>query len=277
MAEMTQTPQPPATERPAGPAAEPVAEPVAETTAAPELAAFRAAVDAALLQEARLFAAVPGAGHLTRQDAPLDPVYYLRHRIEVVHRIRATARSDALALACMLGEDYEAARLWAEYAEEEMNHDRLYLADLERHGLSRARVLGTPPFPATHRLLAYLDRRTAELGSLPAVAYALFVEWNSRQAGPQAVARAAERFGPDCVRGAHAHVEIDQRDDHDEMMYEVAYRVCRARGLATEVLIQLLHDIGQLQRGYFAELHAYAARRRPDSGAALTAAYGAGT
>jgi hypothetical protein len=109
------------------------------------------------------------------------------------------------------------------------------------------------------------------------VAYALFVEWNARQAGPQAVARAAERFGADCVRGAHAHVEIDERDDHDAMMYDVAYRVCRARRLPTGALTQLLHDIGGLQRAYFTELHAYAARRRRAPGAVVTAACAAGT
>ena len=71
----------------------------------------------------RFLVEVPRASHLT-DDSPLSADYYVRHRVETIWRIWLTARTDALALAHMVGEDYEAARLWANYIAEEIDHDR---------------------------------------------------------------------------------------------------------------------------------------------------------
>ena len=158
----------------------------------------------------------------------------------------------------MIREDYDAARQWAEYVREEMNHDRLYLADLARHGISAETVKATPPLPSTVRLLATLEQRIAELGSLPAVAYAVFVEWNSKQASPAAADRASTAFGPDYVKGAKAHIAIDEREQHDDMMLEVAKAVLTARRYPDSVLTALLAEFGALFRGYFIELDHYA-------------------
>src|SRR5947209_3841623 len=65
-------------------------------------------LDALMDAEAVAFlASVPHGSHLT-DDGPLDEAYYLRHRIETVKRIRITARTDAIALARMVEEDYAA-------------------------------------------------------------------------------------------------------------------------------------------------------------------------
>ncbi|BBB96564.1 hypothetical protein DXU06_27815 [Bradyrhizobium elkanii] len=219
---------------------------------------WRQAIDQIMVAECLLFAnSVPRADHLSGPTTPLDRTYYLRHRIETVRRIWETARTDALALSVMVREDYEAARYWAEYLREEMNHDKLYLGDLGRHGISRDLVSTTPPFASTLDLIATLERRIMEFGSLPAVAYSVFVEWNSRHASPLAAARAAEAFGQNCVNGARAHIAIDERDHHDEMMLAVATRVMGARNYSTGLLATLLSEVGALLRAYFVELDGY--------------------
>lgn len=216
---------------------------------------LRELVDQTLALEGQLFlGSVPRVRHLTGDGEPLDRAYYLRHRIETVRRIRETARTDALALAHMLREDYEAARKWARYTEQELNHDRLYLADLHRHGYTTEQVLAIPPMQATVHLLHTLEERIGQLGSLPAVAYSVFVEWNSERASAAAVARAAEAFGASHVAGSRAHLGIDEREDHLAVMLEVAEAVMRGRH-DPAVLVGLLQETGELFRAYFTELH----------------------
>uniref|UniRef100_Q07VJ3 Uncharacterized protein n=1 Tax=Rhodopseudomonas palustris (strain BisA53) TaxID=316055 RepID=Q07VJ3_RHOP5 len=220
---------------------------------------WKQTIDRVMINECTLFAnTVPRADHLSTSEAPLDQAYYLRHRIETVRRIWETARTDAIALSVMIGEDYEAARQWAEYVREEMNHDRLYLSDLERHGITAEMVRATPPFASTLRLLATLEARIAELGSLPAVAYSVFVEWNSKQASPAAAERVEAAYGPAYVKGARAHIAIDEREQHDDMMLEVARAVLTARCYPDGVLTALLAEFGALFRAYFVELDRYA-------------------
>ena len=89
---------------------------------------------------------------------------------------------------------------------QEMNHDELYLADLRRTRRHRRDGQGDAAPPTTVRLLATLEARIAEWGSLPAVAYSVFVEWNSKQASPAVAERVEAAFGPACVKGAEAPI-----------------------------------------------------------------------
>jgi hypothetical protein len=139
-----------------------------------------------------------------------------------------------------------------------MNHDKLYLADLARHGVTAEAVKATPPFASTARLLATLEVRIAEFGSLPAVAYSVFVEWNAKQASPAAAERVEAAFGPAYVKGARAHIAIDEREQHDDMMIEVAVAVLTARRYPDDLLPALLAEFGALFRAYFVELDRYA-------------------
>ncbi|RUL77527.1 hypothetical protein [Dyella choica] len=224
------------------------------------LKSTRQAIEQLLNEEASTFGAtVPRANHLIDEKEKLDIKYYLRHRVETVRRIRATAATDALALAAMVQEDYEAARRWADYVETEMNHDRLYLADLKAHGLSETAVLGTPPMPATTVLMQLLMQRIAEFGSLPAVAYSLYVEWNSSIASRKVVERAGAALSEDHVKGARAHTGIDDKDGHYDVMVDIACSVMQARRYPMQILEGLIREIAAVFRGYFHELHLYAA------------------
>jgi hypothetical protein len=205
-------------------------------------------------EAARFLATVPFAAHLTDDSEPLCEAYYIRHRIETVARIRLTSRTDALALARMVEQDYEAARVWSRYICEELDHDRIFLEDLARHGWSAEAVLATAPLPATVRLLQFLDDRLVEVGPLSAVAYSIFVEWNSERYSPRAVGRAAARFSPAHVAGAASHTGIDAAEDHYESMVDVAERLLRPLG-DHRVLEDLIRRIAALFREYFTELY----------------------
>ena len=211
-------------------------------------------LDELLEREAAVFLeTVPFASHLT-DTQPLNESYYLRHRIETIKRIRLTARTDAVALARMVEEDYEAARAWGRYVCEELEHDTLFLRDLAEHGITEAAVLTTPLFAATRDTIDYLDRNIAAVGSLAAVAYSVFVEWNSIRYSQPAVAKAAAAFSTQHVGGSWSHLAIDETEDHYEVMVGIAHRLLR-RQETEEVLFGLIRDIAALFRRYFDELY----------------------
>lgn len=216
--------------------------------------ALAARLDALMEEEAaRFLVEVPFASHLTDTEA-LDVAYYVRHRIETIKRIRLTARSDALALASMIEEDYDAARPWARYLAEELNHDTMFLDDLAKHGVTRAAVEATPLFTATEDMIEYLDQNIRRFGSIAAVAYSIFVEWNSARYSSAAVSKAAAAFGESHIDGSRMHVSIDEDEDHNAVMIDVAYRLLQ-RAASEEVLSKLIRDIGALFRKYFKELY----------------------
>lgn len=217
---------------------------------------MRRSIEDVLTEEASLFGvSVPRAAHLVDENEELDISYYLRHRIETVHRIRATAVTDALALAAMIHEDYGAARQWADYLQTEMNHDRLYLTDLHAHGFSETAVLSVPPLPSTDLLMRTLMQRIAEFGSLPAVAYSLFVEWNSSIASRKVVQRAGAALTEAHVKGSRAHTAIDDREGHYDEMLDIACSVMQARRYSMQILEGLVREIAAVFRAYFYELH----------------------
>jgi hypothetical protein len=196
---------------------------------------------------------VPFASHLTDAQ-PLNVAYYVRHRIETIKRIRLTARTDAIALSRMIEEDYEAARPWGRYICEELEHDRLFLTDLAKHGVTEAAVQATPLFASTRDTIHYLDRKIDVLGSLAAVAYSVFVEWNSARYSQPAVLKAAAAFSTDHIAGSWSHLAIDETEDHYEVMVDIAHRLLR-RQESEEVLVRLIRDIAALFRRYFEELY----------------------
>jgi pyrroloquinoline quinone (PQQ) biosynthesis protein C len=209
----------------------------------------------------RFLQEVSFASHLTDGDS-LCPQYYLRHRIETIKRIRMTAHFDAVSLAAMVHEDYDAARIWARYICEELDHDRMFYQDLEVHGVSREQVDATEPLAATRALGDFLRDRLDRYGSIAAVAYSLFVEWNSARFSRPAVEKARAAFGTAHVEGSHSHLAIDETEDHYEMMCDVAERLC-ARSGGHEALVELVRDISALFRRYFEELHRVSIEPQP--------------
>lgn len=215
---------------------------------------FAESLEALFRQEnERFLAEVPRASHLTDGRA-LELAYYLRHRVETIKRIRMTARTDALSLAAMVLEDYDAARVWARYICEELDHDCMFYVDLEHHGLTRAAVDAIVPLPATTALGDYLEQRIEQHGSLCAVAYSVFVEWNSERYSRPAVDKARAAFGEAATEGSFSHLAVDEQEDHARTMIALAEGLTQTLERRTLFLTDL-SEIAALFRRYFRELH----------------------
>jgi pyrroloquinoline quinone (PQQ) biosynthesis protein C len=213
-------------------------------------------VDRVLRQEvARVMSTVPFARHLTDKQQELNEAYYLRHRVETIKRIRMTSKTDAIALAAMIEEDYDAARWWSRYVAEELDHDRLYMRDLEKHGYTWEQVDAIEPLPATTAMLEYLQKRIREIGSLAAVAYSVCVEWNSERASAKVVEKAEKKYSKKHVAGSKAHIGIDEHENHYQVMLDVAYSLLQKQGDDAELLIELMKDIMGFLGSYFRELY----------------------
>jgi hypothetical protein len=217
-------------------------------------AEFEQALDQHMTKEAATFLeSVPYASHLTDPEQELNDAYYIRHRIETVKRIRLTSKADALALAAMIDEDYEASRPWSRYVAEELDHDSLFLSDLAEHGYSEADVATVEPFASTVALIDYLLAETTKLGALPAVADAVFIEWNSERYSQAVVDKAENVYSSAHVLGSKAHCGIDESEDHYGMLIDVAYRLVARRNAEAE-FFALISRIAELLRAYFREL-----------------------
>jgi hypothetical protein len=201
----------------------------------------------------RLHATEPGVHNLVDESQPLNHAYYLRHRVETVKRIWMTSQTDALALAVMVEEDYESARIWSKYLTQELSHDQLYLRDLAKHGYSREKVASIPTFHSTRAMVEYLKVAVAQLGSMPAVTYSVWVEWNSDKASSLVVKRAAKAFTKGHVRGAHAHTRIDVNEDHYASMLKVVSRLI-GKGVDEMEFFRVLSNLTDFFIGYFGEL-----------------------
>jgi hypothetical protein len=201
-----------------------------------------------------VFLTVPYATHLTGEEPDLETAYYLRHRVETIKRIQLTAKTDAMALVQLIDIDYDAARPWSEYVAEELDHDRLYMADLRRHGITDEQVAAIEPFPSTLEMLAYLRRQLEEVGPIAAVAYSVFTEWNSARGSAAVVAKAERQFSPQHVAGSKAHIGIDDDKDHYQVMVDIAHRLVVLKG-DEQILVQLLQDIAGFFGSYFGELY----------------------
>jgi hypothetical protein len=211
-------------------------------------------LDGVMEEEGRRFLEeVPRAAHLN-DDSPLDVGYYVRHRIEAIWRIWLTARVDALALAAMIPVDYEAARQWGRYTADEMDHDKMFLADLAKHNISENDVRRIGPFESTRALIADIERQAEEHGCLPALAYALFVEWNAEGFSARAVEKAANSLSPEHVVGARQHVEFDLHESHLPMIFEITHRMLAMRAGDRAVLHRLILSVAAHFRNYFREL-----------------------
>ncbi|WP_050810756.1 hypothetical protein [Burkholderia ambifaria] len=212
-------------------------------------------VDSLLAGEVdRILTTVPYAGHLISEEQALDDEYYIRHRIETIKRIVLTARIDALALARMIEEDYESSRLWGRYTADELNHDLLFRRDLHQHGCSNETIDGTLPLVATQNLIVYLSRRLEEIGSLTAVAYSLFVEWNSDRVSARVVNRAEHHYSAKHVLGARSHVHFDKNASHYAMILDIMNKLV-GRLKDENALFDTLKELATLFCAYFQELH----------------------
>jgi hypothetical protein len=205
------------------------------------------------IQNERIFSAVPSASSLVNESMPFNKAYYIRHRVETVKRIWMTSQIDALALAAMIDEDYDCARLWSKYLTQELSHDLLYLKDLEKHGYSVQKVASIPAFSSTIAMVSYLKDAIARYGSIVAVTYSVWVEWNSDKASALVVKRAQKAFSQNHIKGSYAHTRIDINEDHYAIMLKIIEKLI-LRGVDEKIFYHILSTLTDFFIGYFQEI-----------------------
>lgn len=228
--------------------------------------AFSEAIDYVLQDEGRVtIALVPRVFQLGAGDQPLEPRYRPRDRIEAVRRVWGIAEVHAMALVAMIREDYDSARSWAEYVDVEIDADKLILAETGPFGVDEARVRATPPYRSTAALAATLMRNVSTLGSLPAAAYAVAVEWHWARATLVGKERGGrEAWGLEFIRAIAAHPEANQHKDHSTRVVEIAHRLALRQPNGMQMFFALLRQNAAAFRSYFGELYLFGAAEVPE-------------
>jgi hypothetical protein len=200
----------------------------------------------------RLYVESPAARTM-RESAAVDVELFKAHTIQTILRIRLARMADAKAIFLFAKTDPVAAQRWAKYAEEEMLHDKLFLKDLKKLGMEEATVYATEPFLATKLLQGYLYYTLEHGGPMGLIAKAYFLEYTSRATQAEWNANIRKSLGPDAVRGADAHINIDVGEDHATDVWDVL--ISLVNGPQDEARLEAhMHAIFGLFSAYFAEL-----------------------
>jgi pyrroloquinoline quinone (PQQ) biosynthesis protein C len=226
----------------------------------PEL---RARVDARLDDMIRRFyVEAPYAQNLVN-DEGLNLDYYKRHTIETVLRIRRKRTVDAYALIHFTKHDPRRAKAWAQYTDEEMLHDELFVRDLEAVGVTRDEVYATEPFLATKALMGYLLYGVVyDESPLALIASVYFIEYTTTRTQPAWIDKVERFLGAAAVRGARAHVSTDVDDNHADFVWSVLASLL-ADEASEEAMLRHLDSVFRLYVDYFAELYQYVLEQTP--------------
>ncbi|MER5746039.1 hypothetical protein ACFV97_02895 [Streptomyces sp. NPDC059913] len=158
------------------------------------------------------YANVPAAAHLESKN--VDSAYYKRNLIETAWRIRLLRVAEAKALTEIAKQSPEAAQIWANYEQEEMLHDELFIQDLAKVGVSREEFLATEPYLSTKLLAGYFSYLLDHEGPLGVVAYSYLVEYVNVKLEPRKLVALKESIGEKNIGGQISHSHTDINDDH---------------------------------------------------------------
>ncbi|MEQ1508055.1 MAG: iron-containing redox enzyme family protein [Myxococcota bacterium] len=182
-----------------------------------------------------------------------DLALYRRHMTEAVLRIRLNNEVDAYCLYKIARRDVPLAQKLARYLAEEFGHEFMFGRDLEALGVSAEALEATEVFPATRMLIGFLHHTCEVDDGMSTMVWNWFVEWYSDRYNGAITARAAEAFGHGTTRGAAAHLAIDERSDHEGLMFSTVRAVIRRPGDEDRVR-QYLGSLVDLVGQYFRQL-----------------------
>ncbi len=195
---------------------------------------------------------VPFARHFEGND--IHEQYYIRHLIETIWRIRLLRVSEARTLAEIAQRSPEAAQRWAQYEMEEMIHDELFLADLERKGISRDEVLKTEPYLSTKLLTGFFLYLLEHEGPLGVVAYSYLVEYVNVKLEPKKLEAMRKALGEEGIQGQIAHSHTDTYDDHPGEVWSVIQSLIRGEE-DIAALYKYITENQRLLAMYFQEIY----------------------
>ncbi|MFN3249403.1 hypothetical protein [Roseibium album] len=169
----------------------------------------------------KFYSNVPYAKHLMTSNQ-VNPDYYRLYTIEIILRLRMKRVIDGLTIHYFTKEDPFLAAQWCKYSEDEMLHDSLFIADLERLGMTKAEVYQTEPLFATKLLQGYfyfgLEHEGRPLASLSS---SYFIEFAGHKTQGKWLSNVSKSLGKQTIKGAQAHVAHDDADDHADFVWDV--------------------------------------------------------
>lgn len=215
--------------------------------------ALRSHIDGLIDQQvADWYKTVPQAAHLEGQHVDAD--YYNRHLIETAWRIRMLRVSEAKALAEIAKLSPEAAQLWANYQQEEMLHDELFIQDLLKVGISREQFLATEPYLSTKLLSGFFSYLLDHEGPLGVVAYSYLVEYVNVKLEPNKIEALKASVGENKLSGQISHAHTDINDDHPGEVW-AALRLLINDETDIDSLKRYLQEHQRILALYFTELY----------------------
>lgn len=197
---------------------------------------------------------VPGAKY-QKESKEIDTDYYKRHCIETILRIRHKRMIDALVIHYFTKTNPRAAKMWAEYIEDEMLHGHMFANDLEKQfGLSMDNVLKFEPLLSTKLLNGYFYFTLEHEGPMAAIASAYFLEYTTRKTQPDWLDNLERVFGTENIRGARGHVNHDIKADHSEFVWNVLMETINTEN-DIKILEKHFENIYGLFAAYFTDVY----------------------
>lgn len=198
------------------------------------------------------YATVPEAAHFEGKNVDSD--YYKRHLIETAWRIRLLRVAEGKTLAEIAKISPEAAQIWANYEQEEMLHDELFIQDLQKAGVSRETFLATEPYLSTKLLAGFFSYLLDHEGPLGVVAYSYLVEYVNVKLEPRKIEAMKNSVGEKNIAGQVSHSHTDINDDHPGEVW-AALRFLIKDATDIESLKKYLAEHQRVLALYFTELY----------------------
>jgi hypothetical protein len=213
----------------------------------------------------------PAARYLATSTT-IDKDLFVRHTIETLLRIRLARIADSKVIQHFARTNPFAARHWSQYTEQVMLHDRLFLKDLKRIGVSEETVSGTDPMVATKLLQGYLYYTIEHEGPCGILSKAYFVEYVTKKALALWTGSVRYVLGEPAV--AEVHLDHEREQDHSARVWNVLMAVVKTPEEEARVLYHL-EVYGRLFIAYFSELASQVDVSPPPSDPAGAAVWGA--
>lgn len=155
--------------------------------------------------------------HFDDDYIPLS--YYKRHLLEAILRIRLNNEVDSYCLYKISTKNQKLSKILSKYLAEEFTHDDLFLSDLKKFGISKDEVDSSQVFLSTSALIGNMYQDIKLDGAMPTMVWNWFVEWYSDSFNGFITQKAKEKFGEEKVGGVMTHMNIDEMENHSNLMF----------------------------------------------------------
>jgi pyrroloquinoline quinone (PQQ) biosynthesis protein C len=162
----------------------------------------------------------------------LDPEFFsreffVRSTIENVLRIDLMRSLNPLVCTKVAATDRVLCKQWGLYAADEGLHDRLFARDLHAVGITDEEIYSTPPLFSTELLSGWLHHTLNQDDPLAVLASAYYVESMSDKTQPAWLANIEKHIGEKCTRGSRAHLNLDEKDSHVDLAWNMCMRLVK--------------------------------------------------